>query len=44
MTPEEEENYFRTQTEPIIKEFYMKRSTLKPVKPIPLRREEVLIE
>ena len=44
MTPEEEENYFRTQTEPIIKEFNMKRSTLKPVKPIPSRREEVLIE
>ncbi len=42
MTPEEEENYFRTGTDPIIKQFNMKISPLKPVRPV--RREEVVID
>ena len=38
MTPEEEAHYFISRTDPIIKQFNMKMSTLKPVKPI--KREE----
>ena len=38
MTPEEEAHYFISRTDPIIKQFNMKMSTLKPVKAI--KREE----
>ena len=33
MTPEEHIAYIKAETEPIIKEFGLKRSTLKPVQP-----------
>ena len=39
MTPEEHVAYFRARTDPIIKQYNMKISTLKPVKPY--RRERV---
>ncbi|MBQ9403826.1 MAG: hypothetical protein IJR35_06465 [Synergistaceae bacterium] len=38
MTPEEEARYFISRTDPVIRQFNMKMSTLKPVRPI--RREE----
>ena len=34
MTPEEEAHYFISRTDPIIKQFNLKLSDLKPVKPI----------
>ena len=39
MTPEEHIAYIKAETEPIIKEFGLKRSTLKPVQP--RKRERV---
>ena len=42
MTPEEEENYFRTRTDPNIKQFNMKISPLRPVRPV--KRQEILAE
>ena len=41
MTPEEEVAYFRAQTEPVLREFGIKRSTLKPVQP--RKRERVAV-
>ena len=40
MTPEEEIAYFHEHTAPIIQEFHIRRSTLKPVKPH--KRERIL--
>ena len=42
MTPEEEIEYFRARNEPVMRQFNMKMSTLKPVRPI--KREERLAE
>ncbi len=41
MTPEEHIAYIKAETEPIIKEFGLKRSTLKPVQP--RKRERVAL-
>ena len=41
MTPEEEVAYFHAQTEPVLKEFGIKRSTLKPVQP--RKRERIAV-
>ena len=38
MTPEEEIAYLRAKTDPIIKQFNIKISTLKPVKPHKVER------
>ena len=45
MTPEEHVAYFRTEAEPVMKEFNMKWATLQPVIPYVRKRigEEVLI-
>ena len=40
MTDEEHVAYIRAETEPVMKEFGLKYSTLKPVKPMKREREE----